>query len=88
MMLLVPLLHGGLSVVTTTPVEVLGLRSANPLGAGNVVRSTIRKRSRLKLPPLLFTSFRRTSNVPNVELLAGSEVKSRTMFGGEFFGEH
>src|SRR6476659_11235294 len=80
--LLVPLPHGGRSTVTTTAVEVRGRRSAMPLGAGNVVRSTTRNRSRVTLPPVLFTTVRRNSIVPKVELLGGSLVKSRTRFGG------
>src|SRR5688572_5677530 len=81
--LLVPLPHGGRSTVTTTAVEVLGRRSAMPLGAGKVVRSTTRKRKRVTFPPVLFTTVRRISNVPNVELFGGSDVKSRTRFGGD-----
>src|ERR1044072_6420818 len=81
--LLVPLPHGGRSTVTTTAVEVRGRKSAMPLGAGNVVRSTTRKRKRVTLPPVLLTTLRRMSNVPNVELFGGSDVKSRTRFGGE-----
>src|SRR5215470_14033250 len=81
--LLVPLPHGGRSTVTTTVVEVRGRRSAMPLGAGNVVRSTTRKRKRVTFPPVLFTIVLRISNVPKVELLGGSEVKSRTRFGGD-----
>src|SRR5688500_8802602 len=81
--LLVPLPHGGRSTVTTTSVEVRGRKSAMPLGAGNVVRSIMRKRKRVTFPPVLFTTVLRISRVPNVELLAGSEVKSRTRFGGD-----
>src|SRR6185503_5913409 len=81
--LLVPLPHGGRSTVTTTAVEVRGRKSAMPLGAGNVVRSITRKRKRVTFPPVLFTTVLRMSNVPNVELLGGSEVKSRTRFGGD-----
>src|SRR5215216_6370851 len=81
--LLVPLPHGGRSTVTTTAVEVLGRKSAMPLGAGNVVRSTTRKRKRVTLPPVLLTMVLRISRVPKVELLAISEVKSRTRFGGD-----
>src|SRR5687768_10073851 len=81
--LLVPLPHGGRSTVTTTAVEVRGRRSAMLLGAGNVVRSITRQRMRVTLPPVLFVTLRRMSNVPNVELLAGSDVKSRTRFGGD-----
>src|SRR5499426_596107 len=81
--LLVPLPHGGRSTVTTTVVEVRGRKSAMPLGAGNVVRSSTRKRKRVTLPPVLLTTVRRMSNVPNVELFGGSDVKSRTRFGGE-----
>src|SRR5262249_55629099 len=81
--LLVPLPHGGRSTVTTTVVEVRGRKSAMPLGAGNVVRSTTRKRNRVTFPPVLFVTLLRMSNVPKVELLGGSEVKSRTRFGGD-----
>src|SRR5678816_1461265 len=81
--LLVPVPHGGRSTVTTTAVEVLGRKSAMPLGAGNVVRSTIRKRKRVTFPPVLLTIVRRTSRVPKVELADGLDVKSRTRFGGE-----
>src|SRR5690349_4922759 len=81
--LLVPLPQGGRSTVTTTAVEVLGRKSAMPLGAGNVVKSTIRNRKRVTFPPVLLTIVLRKSRVPNVELFGGSEVKSRTRFGGE-----
>src|ERR1044072_3422190 len=81
--LLVPLPHGGRSTVTTTDVEVRGRKSAMPLGAGNVVRSTTRKRKRVTFPPVLLITLLRISNVPKVELLGGSEVKSRTRFGGD-----
>src|SRR5690242_14236980 len=81
--LLVPLPQGGRSTVTTTDVDVRGLKSAMPLGAGNVVRSTTRKRRRVTLPPVLLTTVRRMSRVPNAELFGGSDVKSRTRFGGE-----
>src|SRR5262249_45355448 len=79
----VPEPHGGRSTVTTTVVDVRGRKSAIPLGAGNVVRSMTRKRSRVTLPPVLLTTVRRISSVPKVELLGGSDVKSRTRFGGE-----
>src|ERR1051325_5084963 len=81
--LLVPLPHGGRSTVTTTDVDVRGRKSAMPLGAGNVVTSITRKRKRVTFPPVLFTTVLRISNVPKVELLGGSEVKSRTRFGGD-----
>src|SRR5690242_20839094 len=81
--LLAPLPHGGRSTVTTTAVEVRGRKSAMPLGAGNVVRSITRKRKRVTFPPVLFTTVLRISNVPKAELLGGSEVKSRTRFGGD-----
>src|SRR5687768_16567976 len=81
--LLVPLPHGGRSTVTTTAVEVRGRKSAMPLGAGNVVMSITRNRRRVTLPPVLLVMVLRISRVPKVELLAGSEVKSRTRFGGD-----
>src|SRR5262245_28737440 len=81
--LLVPLPQGGRSTVTTTVVDVRGRRSAMPEGAGNVVTSTILKRRRVTFPPVLLTTERRMSRVPKVELLGGSEVKSRTRFGGD-----
>src|SRR6185436_15780011 len=67
---------------TTTRVDVLGRMSAMPDGAGNVVMSMTRKRRRVTAPPVLLTKRRRRSSVPNVELFAGSLVKSRTRFGG------
>ncbi len=69
--------------VNTTPAlpEVRGRRSDVPEGAGNVVRSMMRKRKRLIVPPVLFVNLRRIESVPNVELLAGSLVKSRWTFG-------
>src|ERR1051325_2532270 len=81
--LLVPLPHGGRSTVTTTAVEVRGRKSAMPLGAGNVVRSTTRNRKRVTFPPVLLTTVQRTSSVPKVELFGGSDVKSRPRFGGD-----
>src|SRR6476661_7004043 len=86
--LLVPLPQGGRSTVTTTAVEVRGRRSAMPLGAGNVVRSITRQRKRVTLPPVLLTTVLRISSVPKVELLGGSEVKSRTRFGGDAAAAH
>src|SRR5215470_11307360 len=86
--LLVPLPHGGRSTVTTTVVDVRGRKSAMPLGAGNVVRSTTLHRRRLTFPPVLLTTVRRMSNVPNVELFGGSDVKSRTRFGGDPAATH
>src|SRR4029078_11312860 len=59
--LLGPLPQGGRSTVTTTEVEVLGRRSAMPLGAGNVVKSTIRNRKRVTFPPVLLTIVLRKS---------------------------
>src|SRR5262249_30690332 len=66
---------------TTIVLEVRGRRSSVPDGAGNVVRSIIRKRNRLIAAPVLLVNFRRTEMVPKVELFGGSEVKSRTKFG-------
>src|SRR6476659_7822588 len=82
-MLLVPLPQGGRSTVTTTAVEVRGRKSAMPLGAGKVVTSITRQRRRVTFPPVLLTAVLRISRVPKVELFGGSEVKSRTRFGGE-----
>src|ERR1051326_7935711 len=81
--LLVPLPQGGRSTVTTTGPDVSGRRSAIPGDAGKVVRSMIRKRKRVTLPPVLFTMVRRMSNVPSAEVESEPEVKSRTRFGGE-----
>src|SRR5215510_12878001 len=81
--LLVPLPQGGRSTVTTTVVEVRGRKSAMPLGAGKVVRSIMRQRRRVTFPPVLLTTVLRMSSVPKVELFGGSDVKSRTRFGGE-----
>jgi len=63
-------------------VEVRGRRSETPLGAGKVVKSTMRKRSRVTEPPVLLTNLRRKLIVPKVEFCAGTEVKSRTRLGG------
>src|SRR5574341_897794 len=81
--LLVPEPHVGRSTVTTTAVDVRGRRSAIPDGAGKVVRSITHQRKRVTLPPVLFVIVLRMSNVPNVELFGGSDVKSRTRFGGD-----
>src|SRR4030095_17161483 len=78
--LLVPEPHGGRSTVTTTAVEVRGRKSAMPDGAGNVVISTTLKRNRVTFPPVLFTTVRRTSSVPKVELFGGSVVNRGTRF--------
>src|SRR5688500_12129084 len=79
----VPLPHGARSTVTTTDVDVLVLTSATAvIVVGIVEMSMTWKRSRVTLPPLLFVSVRRMSNVPNVELFAGSLVWSRTRLGG------
>ena len=67
---------------TTTANEVRGLRSAIPLGAGNVEISMTLARKRVTGPPVAFTTRLRNESVPNVELLGGSLVKSRTRFGG------
>src|SRR5215204_4795919 len=84
----VPEPHGALSTVTTTAVEVRGRRSAMPDGAGKVVMSMMRQRSRVTFAPVMFVTVRRMSSVPKVELLAGSLVKSRTRFGGEVVEMH
>src|ERR1044072_9532439 len=81
--LLVPLPQGGRSTVTTTAVEVRGRKSAMPLGAGKVVRSTMRNRTRVTFAPVLLTTVLRKSKVPKVELFGGSDVKSLTRFGGD-----
>src|ERR1044072_3084083 len=46
--------------LTTNSVEVLGRRSAQPEGAGKVVLSMMRKRSRETLAPVLLTTRLRT----------------------------
>src|SRR5215210_6514733 len=84
----VPEPHGGRSTVTTTAVEVRGRKSAMPDGAGKVVMSMMRQRTRVTLAPVMFLTVRRTSSVPKVELLAGSLVKSGTRFGGEATAAH
>lgn len=67
---------------TTIVAELRARRSAIPDGAGDVVRSMIRNRNSSKGSPVELESRRRSSSVPNVELFAGFEVKSRTRFGG------
>src|SRR5436190_2694433 len=54
-----PVPHGGRSTLTTTSGDVRGRRSEYPNGAGNVVRSMIRKRSRVMLAPVLLVIVRR-----------------------------
>jgi hypothetical protein len=68
---------------TDTLVEVIARRSAcPPPGLGNVVISTIRKRSRVTLPLVEFVTLRRIVSVPNVELLPGLDDRSLALFGG------
>src|SRR6187399_3292122 len=61
--------------------EVSGRRSATPLGDGKVVRSVMRKRSRVTGWLLALVNVRRMLRVPKVLLWLGSEVRSRTRFG-------
>ena len=63
---------------TTTEPDERARRSAVPEAAGNVVSSMMRKRNRLIGAPDVFVRRRRTSTVPNVELLTGSETMLRT----------
>src|SRR5262245_42391547 len=77
----VPEPHGGRSTMTVVSADVRARRSATPAIDGNVLMSTIRNRSRVRLRPVLFFHVRRMSYVPNVELSTGSDVKSRTLFG-------
>src|SRR6185295_1384821 len=82
-MLLVPVPQGARSTVTTIAVEVLGRKSAIPDGAGKVVMSVTLHRKRVTFPPVRFVTVLRISRVPNVELFAGSEVKSLTLLGDD-----
>src|SRR6185503_9944818 len=50
-------------------------------GTGKVEISTTRKRRRVTGNPVTLTTRLRMSSVPKVELLAGSDVKSRARFG-------
>src|SRR5215471_12328916 len=84
-MLDVPLPHGGRSTVTTTVLDVCGRRSAMPEGAGNVVRSMIRKRSRVTFPPVPLVNVRRMSRMPNV---LGPMDTSRTRLGAALDETH
>src|SRR5947209_15215639 len=63
--------------------EVRARRSAVPAGTvpAKVVMSTMRKRRRVMLAPVLFVTVRRIESVPKVELFGGSEVKSRARLG-------
>ena len=69
--------------LTTTSVDVLVRKSAIPDGAGKVVISMTRNLRRVTEAPVLFTTRRRISKVPNVELFGGSEVKFLTRLGGD-----
>src|SRR5687768_1732488 len=57
-------------------------KSARPLGAGEVVSSTIRNCRRVTGAPVLLVMRRVSANVPNVDALAGSLVKLRNRLGG------
>ena len=50
--------------------------------------STIRNRNRLMGTPVVLVNVRRTSYVPKVEFWEGTEVKSRTTFGGSWRRSH
>src|SRR5215207_4640599 len=75
--------HVALSVIplTTTLVDVKALRSAIPPGTATELISTMRKRSRVTAPPVLFTKRRPTESVP-FAALGSIGVRSRTRFGG------
>src|SRR5262249_44176187 len=53
-----------------------------PCATGNVVTSTMRKRRRLMMFPVLLVNVRRMSSVPKVELFGGSVAVSRNALGG------
>ena len=53
--------QGGRSTVVTTAEDVRGRKSEVVLGAGKVVRSTTRKRSRVMFEPVLLVKVRRKS---------------------------
>ncbi len=87
-------MHGGVGepgsaaqvAVSVTPptdmsVEVIARRSAVPVGDGNVVNSTIRKRSRVTGDPVLFTTRRRLEIVPNAATLGSPGVVFRFRLG-------
>src|SRR5215218_9752415 len=74
--------------VTRMSEELSTRSSAVPDGAGKVEMSMTRKRRRVTLAPVLFVILRRIESLPKVELFAGSEVKSRTRFGGALDGTH
>src|SRR6266566_9445140 len=76
-----PQVPASLTPATTTAKDVRGRRSAMPEGAGKVVMSMTWNRSRVTFAPVLLVTLLRIVSVPNVELLGGSEVKSRTRFG-------
>src|SRR5438270_628725 len=62
--------------------SVCPMKHNGSLAVAGSVSATTRKRKRVRLSAVLFVHVRRMSKVPTVELLAGSEVKSRTLFGG------
>ncbi len=68
--------------------DVRGRRSVTPEIEGNVVMSRMRNRSRVMGRPVVLVNVRRMSKVPNVEFWAGTEVKSRTTFGGSWRPTH
>ena len=78
---------GSITPLTLALTEVIARRSAiGPAGLGKVVTSTILNRNRVTGPPVLLTTRRLAVSVPNVELLPGLEVKSRSRFGAELCG--
>src|SRR5205085_11214433 len=65
--------------VTVAATELSARRSAAPLvGLFSVVMSTMRKRKAVTGTPVLLVNLRRIESVPKVDLLAGSDVVSRT----------
>ena len=71
---------GSLVETTVSPI-VLTRKSAKPPGGGKVVMLMTRNRNFVMGWPVLFTTLRRTVNVPKVELFPGSEVRSRLRLG-------
>src|SRR4051812_9179000 len=59
-----PQVAASLTPATVTGAEVRARRSAEPDAAGVVVISTMRKRSRVRGPPVLLVNLRRKSSVP------------------------
>src|SRR5213079_2209441 len=83
---LTPQVPASFTPETTISGEKMGRKSAFVGMAGKVVMSTTLNRRRVTGLPVVLMNRRRISSVPNVELLPGLLVMSRTRFGSAVAG--